>query len=208
VQLRRAQPVIIVGIHAGDRMKEYTPVADAKHGGGAEDRFLDFVGRDLVPWVDAHYPTLSGVDNRALAGSSLGGLATLHALAKRPDLFTKGIVFSPSVWWSNRAILDEVRASPAVSRAKIFLYHGGANDGGADSQDLERLLRDKGLARGQHLFYEANPDGEHDEAAWRGVLPRALDRMFPTEGSATATAPRAPVRIPAWERGTTAGATP
>lgn len=51
----------------------------------------------LLPWVDAHYPTVAGRDGRAVAGESMGGLGAMHYAATRPDLFTAAASFSGAI---------------------------------------------------------------------------------------------------------------
>jgi len=51
----------------------------------------------LLPWVDAHYPTLARREGRALAGLSMGGYGTMHYAARHPDLFASAAAFSPAV---------------------------------------------------------------------------------------------------------------
>jgi S-formylglutathione hydrolase FrmB len=52
---------------------------------------------ELVPWVDAHFPTVGTRDGRAVAGESMGGLGAIHYAAKRPDLFTAAASFSGAI---------------------------------------------------------------------------------------------------------------
>jgi len=47
----------------------------------------DYVVRDVVPWVDAHLPTLPGARNRALEGLSAGGYGAIDIGLRHPGLF-------------------------------------------------------------------------------------------------------------------------
>jgi S-formylglutathione hydrolase FrmB len=49
----------------------------------------------LLPWIDAHYPTTGGRGGRAIAGLSMGGGGTLKYAAAYPDKFTAAYGFSP-----------------------------------------------------------------------------------------------------------------
>jgi hypothetical protein len=85
-------------------MRELTPAPtggfrappEAGNAGGAE-KFLGFVGDELIPWVNARYPTDS---MRVLVGHSLGGLFAAYALSRRPELFTGWVLMEPSLWWN------------------------------------------------------------------------------------------------------------
>ena len=55
----------------------------------------DFVARDLVEWVDAHYRTLPAPESRGLAGHSMGGYGTIRIGMKHPEVFSSFYALSP-----------------------------------------------------------------------------------------------------------------
>lgn len=91
-----APDMILVAIENQDRVRDYTPSMHEiyKQGGGSET-FLDYVEKELIPFVEANYQTS---DFRALNGHSLGGLLTLHSMHSRPGLFTAYLAMSPSLY--------------------------------------------------------------------------------------------------------------
>ena len=50
-------------------------------------RYLDHICDEVVPFVDARYPTLTGRDHRGLAGKSSGGYGAMVVPMLRPDVF-------------------------------------------------------------------------------------------------------------------------
>ncbi len=50
-------------------------------------RYLDYLCDEIVPFVDARYPTLAGRDHRGLAGKSSGGYGAMVVPMLRPDVF-------------------------------------------------------------------------------------------------------------------------
>lgn len=123
-------PVIVVGVRNTDRMRDmttpgaagFTVPPEARTAGGA-DRFLEFLAAELLPWVDGRYRT---APLRVLVGHSLSGLLALHALARRPALFTGYIVMEPAAWWNNGREWDAAMAalrSPAARRARVMLVN-------------------------------------------------------------------------------------
>ena len=48
----------------------------------------------LVPWVDATFPTIASRAGRAIAGLSMGGAGSSHYAARHPDLFSAMAAFS------------------------------------------------------------------------------------------------------------------
>ena len=53
----------------------------------ATGRYEDMIVRDLVPWVDARYPTLARREHRAIMGKSSGGYGALVLGMRHPDIF-------------------------------------------------------------------------------------------------------------------------
>ena len=60
---------------------------------------------ELKPLVDPAYRTRTDRDTTGIAGSSLGGLVSLHLAFNHPAVFGKVAALSPSVWWDRKAIL-------------------------------------------------------------------------------------------------------
>jgi S-formylglutathione hydrolase FrmB len=50
-------------------------------------RYHSYLCDEVVPWVDAHYRTLSHSDHRAITGKSSGGYGAMITPMLRPDLF-------------------------------------------------------------------------------------------------------------------------
>jgi uncharacterized protein len=57
------------------------------------------VEREIIPFIQNRYAVDS--NERILVGRSLGGLAAVHALLTRPDLFRRYVILSPSIWWDD-----------------------------------------------------------------------------------------------------------
>lgn len=179
---RTASPMIIVGVdHAGvGRMDEYTPTRDAKHnGGGRASEYARFLAEELKPAVDGRYRTLADPDNTAIAGSSLGGLMTLHALFTRPDLFRRGAAMSPSVWWGGRAILDTVESYDGPV-PRLWVDTGGRE--GLEALRDARELRDRVIRKGwggETFRYYEDRRADHSERAWARRVRLVLEFLFP-----------------------------
>lgn len=174
---RAAAPMIIVGIdHAGPgRMDEYTPVRDAKYkGGGRAEDYARFLIEELKPAIDARYRTIAA--DAAVGGSSLGGLVSLYLALKHPHTFRKAIVMSPSVWWSERAILYDVDTYGGPP-PHMWIDVGGRE--GAETLRNARTLRDRAQAKGWDVRYYEDRRGDHSERAWARRARMALEFLFP-----------------------------
>jgi predicted alpha/beta superfamily hydrolase len=124
-------PIMVLGVpFLKNRMHELTPPAtgetakDFPAAGGA-DETLQFLADELLPWADAHYPTLH---LRILAGHSAGGLLALYAMVARPDLFRVLIAMSPATYWNDGAFSDDVAArisGDTRHERTLFITSGG-----------------------------------------------------------------------------------
>lgn len=98
-QIPAKEQCIIVGIdHGGDyRITEYDPY-DSKYGKGRGDDYTQFLVKTLKPYIDTHYRTIKDAKHTTIAGSSMGGLISMYAAVKHPDVFGNAGVFSPAFW--------------------------------------------------------------------------------------------------------------
>jgi predicted alpha/beta superfamily hydrolase len=99
---------ILVTIDNEDRIRDYTPSPHATVDveSGEADKFLDYIEKELIPFVDSNYKTS---DFKILQGHSLGGLFSLYAVQARPELFTAHYAFSPSLHWGDNATVKNIK---------------------------------------------------------------------------------------------------
>lgn len=97
--------MIIVGIpNTGrNRMRDLTPTRDSGlTGSGGGEAFTEFIGKELIPYIDKKYAT---APYRTLIGHSLGGLMVVNTLLYHPALFNGYIALDPSISWNKSQIL-------------------------------------------------------------------------------------------------------
>lgn len=140
---------IVVGISNVDRKRDFTlPSADEEDrkavptGGGAE-KFVTFLEKELIPYVDAHYRTAGPT---TLFGQSLAGLLATEVLLEKPGLFDNYILVSPSLWWNRQALLKaapELLKKNSAAGRKVYLSVGNEHpEMVATAQALAKLLKD------------------------------------------------------------------
>ena len=164
----------------GARIHEYTPTIDARLGGGKATDYGRFLVEELKPVIDATYRTLPEAAATGLAGSSLGGLATLHIGLARPDVFGLLGVMSPSVWWDRRVILSSVRAARPKPNLRLWVDMGTAEGrrGLEDARLLKAALVGSGWVPGVDLHYAEYEGGTHSELAWANRAGAMLAWLF------------------------------
>jgi len=108
--IKRVPKSIIVGIANIDRKRDFTfpTTIDAEKKRfpttGRSDKFIAFLEEELKPFVEKRFRTN---DSRTIIGQSLGGLLATEILLKKPAMFNKYIIISPSIWWNNGSILKQ-----------------------------------------------------------------------------------------------------
>jgi S-formylglutathione hydrolase FrmB len=89
--LTEGLPLITVMADAG-RSAWYTDWYN--NGAGGQPMWETYHIRQLIPWVDAHLPTIADRAGRAVAGLSSGGFGTMSYASRHPDLFVAAAAFS------------------------------------------------------------------------------------------------------------------
>jgi predicted alpha/beta superfamily hydrolase len=171
---------IVVGIdHGGDRRnRELSPWSHPRIGTSEGEAYLAFMTDTVKPWVDGHLHTRPGREHTVVVGSSLGALMAHHALHQRPEVFGAAGVLSPAYWISEQCY-EDTRDHPRAADSRLFLYAGDHEGPGVvgDLLRMHALLAAQRPASGDAaaaLRLVITPEAEHDERAWRAVLPQAL----------------------------------
>lgn len=190
---------IAVGIPnmGDDRIHELSPFHNPPESDGRGDAYLRFIIDTVKPLIDADFCTLPGRETTGLLGSSMGGLISLYGFLRFGEVFGLAGVFSPALWFGERAIFPFVEKSPFIP-GRIYMDVGtseGLNlfgpvedDDGQCSVEMlafssayqtdvnhaRDLLLTKGYTPNDNLRYVVAPGDMHHESAWARRLPDAL----------------------------------
>jgi predicted alpha/beta superfamily hydrolase len=183
------EPIIIVAIaNTGeDRIHEYAPtrgVIDAsakrkKRSLGLARNYGRFLIEELKPYIDRKYRTKPEAEFTGLGGSSLAGLLTFSLGLWFPNVFTRLMVMSPSVWWDDQVIVKMVEMLDGKLPLKIWLDTGTREPGWERARILCAALVEKGWKMFDDLQYTEVEGGDHSEAAWSTRVDPALRFLFP-----------------------------
>lgn len=84
------------------RSRDFSPTEmPGRPGSGGANNFHSFLKNELIPYIDKSYPSNG---KRSLLGSSFGGLFTVYAFVKEPQLFESFIASDPSLSWDNNFV--------------------------------------------------------------------------------------------------------
>lgn len=179
---------IVVGIpNLGvERLNEYSPFPDPKHGGGKGQKYLKFLIETIKPLIDEEFRTLPGREHTGLIGSSMGGFISLSAYYYHPEVFGKAGVMSPAFWFANDAIYSFVEQATQVP-GRLYMDVGFREITFSQVSSrrylervrrMHRLLTQKGWQPGQDYLYVEDKEGVHNEGHWARRFPGMMRFLF------------------------------
>lgn len=178
----RGFSAIVVAIYNDEkeRINEYSPWKNDSLGiGGDGEKYVKFIVNTLKPFIDRHYRTLSGRENTAIMGSSMGGLISLYAALEYPDVFGKAAIFSPSLWFSPKMNIYLQKYKRKKVQQLYFLV--GEKEGVGMVEDLNRtleLLKNAGFDDEYYVKTKIAPDGRHAEWFWSREFGEAIRYLY------------------------------
>jgi predicted alpha/beta superfamily hydrolase len=171
---------IVVGVHnTRQRLEEYSPFPDTRAGGGNGTAYLSFLIHTLKPRIDRRFRTQPSPSHTAIVGSSMGGLISLYAWLRRPDVFAHAGVMSPALWFGRERLFAFVERVPLpVGRLHLDVGTAEGESTLADSRALWTMLQEKSVPDHTHLNYLEDAGAGHDEAAWGRRLGGILEFLL------------------------------
>ncbi|MDM8004463.1 MAG: alpha/beta hydrolase-fold protein [Bacteroidota bacterium] len=193
------KPCIIVGIWNRDKYRytEYFPekaldyiskrlktrmIRKAMMGQALGDSYLRYLVKDVKPYIDANFSTLTGRENTVVMGSSMGGLISLYAICEYPDVFggagcisthlpMKGVGFltrnDNRVARAFRKYLSE-KLPPSTGHRIYFDYGTETLDRWYEpyQKKVDRLLEAAGYKSGESWKTVKFEGEDHSERSW------------------------------------------
>ena len=172
--------LIVVAVectHQGSRrLAEYSPVSFAEDSlgriTGKGRTYMNWMVRELKPYIDAHYRTLPDRGNTVIAGSSMGGLMALYGATVYNDVFQRAACLSPSLWVAPGKLLELIARARIRRGTCVYMDYGEkelSNHGGSTQALLAaaQLL----MVKGVNVTLRIAPGGSHCEASWEKQIP-------------------------------------
>lgn len=197
----RIRPTIVVGVwNTPKRTIEYFPdvirdlpkdlQGSVLDGEPLSAGYVRFLTEELKPYVDSTYRTRPGRADTFVAGSSMGALISVFALANRPDVYggmaavsmhspltTKADLLrakDPKVDAINQAWADWLGTHlPKPGFHKLWFDHGTINlDSiyGPYQARVDAAVRARGYTEGKDWVSRVYEGGDHNEKSWNERL--------------------------------------
>ena len=176
---RRSNPPVVVAVDHGyeHRITELSPFPVSGHAPAIES-FLHWIADWLLPRLRADLSIATDRRRVIVGGSSMGGLASLYALLRRPDVFGGALSMSPSLWVGNGALLRLLSEVAFAPGSRVYVDAGRHEAGGKVLGSVAELGRIVKTHPHVDLRVVADPRGHHRESSWRRRLPSALRYHF------------------------------
>lgn len=190
-------PMIIVGLGNIDRTKDLTPTHSVTGNNGKADtsmaatlrtsgngeKFLGFIRTELMPYIQKQYKPSPF---RVFCGHSLGGLLSVYALLKHPDMFSAYVAISPSLWWDEQYTLKLADKLAVDFKSKKLLFISDGSEGAQFHKDLLHLdstLRRKNLSNLEvkYIHYPNEPHPAEPVKATYDALRYIFNPVYPPQ---------------------------
>ncbi|MFC5412526.1 esterase [Larkinella bovis] len=141
--------------------------------------FADELLKEIMPYVEKNYRTLTNRENRAIAGLSMGGFQTLDLTLSRPDLFNYVGVFSsgffgPSIDEAETKYASALNDPGFNKNKKLFWIGIGTDDFVMDANKKTMAMLDKHQIKYQYK----ETGGGHTWINWRQYLNEFVPQLF------------------------------
>lgn len=196
----KIRPCIVVGIYnTDDRLTEYFPAKTWQHVAEADrkkakidkltaDAYLQFIVKELKPFIEERYKPLTSREHTFMMGSSMGGLISLYALCEYPQVFGGAACLSSHL--SMAHLPDGVKGDawatgfrdyvaqqlPQANGSLIYMDHGTEDfdaDYGTYQERLDSVIIAKGWDKDHYMSLVFDGDG-HNETCWAKRLDKPL----------------------------------
>ncbi|QEC66504.1 alpha/beta hydrolase [Panacibacter ginsenosidivorans] len=189
--INRVPKSIVVGIANVDRKRDFTYPTTITEDfkkyptTGQSEKFINFIEKELQPYIDKTFNTNT---SKTIIGQSLGGLLATEILLKKPRLFNKYIIISPSLWWDNGSLLNiQSEILQNTFKEKTDIYIGVGKEGlgpGVTPHVMEvdaNLLAEKikkTQSKSVTVYFDYLPQEDHATITHQAVF-NALRLLYP-----------------------------
>lgn len=181
----------MVGIANIDRRRDFTYPTTLEEDkkryktAGKSENFIAFLEKELQPYIESNYKTSN---SKTIIGQSLGGLLATEILLKKPTLFNKYIIISPSLWWDNLSLLKQSSLLLEESfKQKTDVYIGVGKEGLAPSDIphvmevdanllVERIQSTK--SKSVNVYFDYLPQEDHATVTHQAIF-NAFRLLYP-----------------------------
>ena len=194
----RAEAPIVIGVWGLSdftRLRELAPQAvldahpeiwdvvpeeyGADKGPGMGDAYVSLIADAILPFVAEKFEVELHPERTAVMGSSMGGLMSMYAMSKRPDVFGTAICFSTHWPFGGETMVNELTAMLPDGQTHRLWTDSGTIELDAIYPPLHNkaveLIKQKGYSEPEGLVASIYPNTGHHESYWARRVAEALN---------------------------------
>ena len=127
--------------------------------------------KDLIPWIDSNFRTLSDQPHRAMAGLSMGAMQTHNVTMANLDKFSHIGLFSGGSISTNE--ITDMAAFKQQVKVTFFSF-GSLEPGAPSAKAAAAVLKQNGV----NAYYYESPGTAHEWQSWRRSLREYAPLLF------------------------------
>lgn len=169
IHLKNIKPVIVIFIDHRE------PINRANNRRMQElamnENYLHFLTDELLPVIEKTYPISTQPIDRAILGTSMGGLSAAYVAFSKPELFGLAGIQSPAFWFRPEiyTVCNDAEKPPV----KVFMSTGTVHDAQEGASKMRDILEKNTCT----YKYEEVHQG-HSWGSWRDQLDDILIYFF------------------------------
>lgn len=136
------------------------------------EKYLNFLTQELMPLIEKGYSISADPSERAIIGTSTGGLSAAYFAFSKPEVFGLAGIQSPAFWF--RPEIYTLCDNPDNPPVKIFMTTGAINDAKEGALKMKTILERNTCA---YEYREVNQG--HSWGNWRDLIDDMLIYFFP-----------------------------
>ncbi len=134
--------------------------------------YLEFFEKELIPHIESKYTVSKYPKQRAILGTSMGGLTSAYFAFTKPGVFGMAGIQSPAFWFKPEiyTVCDNAEKPPV----KIYMTTGVFNDAEVGARKMKDILEKNFCA-----FQYSETNQGHSWGNWRDTIDDILVYFFP-----------------------------
>jgi hypothetical protein len=140
---------------------------------------IDQITDEIVPKISQRIGFSPEPNKTAILGASMGGLAAIYAVIRKPDHFHTSLSFSPHWVIGGNPLAEKMMSDfPEPGKHKLWMSRGtkGLDALYEESQNLaNKLIESRGFRKKVDFQTRVLNRGAHSNATWARYVPEALD---------------------------------
>ncbi len=142
------------------------------------ESYMEWLVNELMPVINEKYRTKTLAKNTSIIGSSMGGVISMYAICKYPEVFGNAGVLSPAFWFGGKGYYDMIHTAQGLG--KVYMSVGTNEEGFGtaemylnDATKVSNILVDKA-----DFMFRVVKDGIHNEADWDKLMPEIMNFFY------------------------------